>query len=46
MRYEKPSVVEVASAIKAVQSGTTARIHILVDVAGWVTIAAYQADES
>lgn len=44
MRYEKPSVVEVGSAIGAVQN-TTAKIHILIDVLGWVTISAYQADE-
>jgi len=44
MKYEKPCVLEMGKAINAVEN-STAKIHILVDVPGWVTIAAYQADE-
>jgi hypothetical protein len=44
MRYEKPFVIEIGGAIETVQD-STAKIHILIDVQGWVTISAYQADE-
>jgi hypothetical protein len=44
MEYQKPQVIEVANAIGDVEN-TSAKIHIMVDVPGWVTIAAYQSDE-
>lgn len=44
MEYRKPQIVEIGNAIGDVEN-TSAKIHIVVDVLGWVTIAAYQSDE-
>jgi len=45
MAYEKPAIVEVASAMEAVQ-GSTQKTSLPVDFGGMVTVSAYQADES
>ena len=44
MEYRKPQIVEIGNAIGGVEN-TSAKIHIMVDIPGWVTIAAYQSDE-
>ena len=44
MTYEKPAIVEVASAIEAVQ-GSTQKMSPAVDYGGLTTVSAYQSDE-
>jgi hypothetical protein len=45
MRYEAPTVVEIASAIEAVQ-GSTQKTSFPLDLEGMVTVSAYQSDEA
>jgi hypothetical protein len=44
MKYEKPAIVEVASAIEAVQ-GNTSKMALAVDLGQLTTVSAYQSDE-
>jgi hypothetical protein len=44
VKYEKPSIVEVATAIEAVQD-SMAKIIGPVEVADLMTVSAYQSDE-
>ena len=45
MRYEAPSIIELAKAIDAVQDSTQ-KTSPPVDLQGMVTVSAYQSDEA
>ena len=45
MKYEAPAIVELSSAIEAVQ-GSTLKTSFPVDLEGMVTVSAYQSDEA
>ena len=44
MKYVAPALVELASAIEAVQ-GSTQKTSIPMDLEGMVTVSAYESDE-
>jgi hypothetical protein len=45
MKYEAPAIVELSSAIEAVQ-GSTQKTAFPLDLEGMVTVSAYQSDEA
>jgi hypothetical protein len=45
MKYEAPAIVELSSAIEAVQ-GSTQKTSFPLDLEGMVTVSAYQSDEA
>jgi hypothetical protein len=45
MKYEAPAIVELSSAIEAVQ-GSTLKTSFPMDLEGMVTVSAYQSDEA